>query len=217
MIGFFVPVVGWGEPLNLTSITTSITDPASTSYVVSLPGSTVAGDLLVVAICHRGNSAVSWPAGWTPLDQTSNSTTMSLSIGYRIANGSEGATIIVTGPSSKAAQLCFKARGRSGNPEKGTGATGTSANPDSPSVTPSWGVAQTLFIALWARADQAAIPATALPASYTLADAIGTSAALSCGIGAAYRLLSGSTDDPSAWTVSTSGAWVAQTIAVKPA
>jgi hypothetical protein len=134
---------------------------------------------------------------------TSSATTRSASIAYRIS----GADKTVT-------------------PQIGTTATGTSATPDPPSVTPTGGVSKPyLFIAFFGQAGEEADDdtwANTPPTNYTPSPprqkTCGTAGTNLGGLiaSAERALMTGSAEDPGTFGVDVSAAWRAQTIIVHP-
>jgi hypothetical protein len=70
------------------------------SAVVSLPSGIQVGDLLVAAIGCRDNRSYTWPAGWNEAGDANAGEYGSATVGWRIADGTEGATITVTASAS---------------------------------------------------------------------------------------------------------------------
>jgi hypothetical protein len=104
----------------------------SSPHTVSLPTGTVVGNMLVGFLYARGGTG-NWtaPTGWTL--ELNNS---QLGIIYRVVDGSEGSSVSVTGPSSRADYLVYEVENVDTlNIGVGTTATGTTANADPPSIT----------------------------------------------------------------------------------
>lgn len=114
----------------------------STSHTLSFPGgTTVAGELLI-ALLVSGNNAT--PSGWTLL--VTGPLNVSCVV-YKIASGSEGSTLtFTTGTSRVASGAIYRISGYLGTPEAQTSST-AGANPDPPSLTVSWGIKKTLWLA----------------------------------------------------------------------
>ena len=87
---------------------------------------------------------------------------------------------------------------------------------DSPSLSPSWGSADTVWITLCAR-DGGSSTVTAYPTNYT---GNNSTRAAGGGSGASYGIATRNnataTEDPPSFTVAASGAWCANTIAIRP-
>ena len=191
------------------------TDVASgTSATVQLPASIASGDLLFIFMGSDSNTSTLAAAGWTNLYNAGvNSHGHAL---YKIATGAEGATVAVTWSGNSAAVFySMKVTTWHGTtpPEKGTLATGNSVSPDCPSLTPSWGSANTLWIA-HAGTKGSTQDFTVWPTSYTYTQyEIGSNG----GLAVATRQVAASSQDPSAYTMTPTNNWDAETIAVRPA
>lgn len=211
---------------------TSAVTSAGTSHTVNLPASISAGDLLIV---HFGyvviGQTISWPAGWNavPSAKIEGATLAGLDIGYRLADGSEGATISVgTSASTKSAHTSYRITGAENPstqvPESVTGATAESgANPDPPSISPTGGSKDYLFLASAFHVGESAFNVvTGIPASYSngkTGDTGGTGSATTNGdVASAERQLTASSENPGTFAYgSATSAWVAQTVAIHPA
>lgn len=185
------------------------TASTNTAHVANMPAGIAAGDLLIMVIGSPvAPGTISCP-GWTFFSTESDGANANMAFAYKTATGSEGATQAITTVNSvRLAFITYRISGWSGTPERGTAApgAGTSANP--PSLSPSWGSADTLWIA----ACDATCDITSAPANYTnLLKNITTAY-----VGAAQRQLTASSDDPGTFTL-TYGGSVAQTYAIKPA
>lgn len=199
----------------------------ATSHDVTLPGSIASGDLLIVTVVFDGNPAVTWPAGWTALHAgVSASSLARIEMRYRIATGSESSPInFTTDVTEMFCYTCLRITGWHGTtpPESSAGTTGTSTAPNPDSLTPSWGSVETLWIAgigydqgqRWISADIASY--TAHEKTHSSSTNQRADASAGCGVGIQSRAVSGASEDPGAATLSTSQAWRAFTVAVRPA
>ena len=102
-----------------------------------MPASIAVGDLLLVCLDKGSTSAtVNALTGWTELlDEASAN---GLYIAWRIADGTEGASItLTTSASTRDATIALRISGASTDaPTIGTTATGTDLAPNPPSITP---------------------------------------------------------------------------------
>lgn len=125
----------------------------ATSHTVNLPASVVSGDLLLGIFSVDGNPTVSWPMGWTKLGtDASDGANVTQSLAYRIANGSEGATITVgTSGSEAQSHTVYRIQNYSGTPHVSSSrlANGTSIGTllQLPPCKPAW-VGPSLFFAI---------------------------------------------------------------------
>lgn len=207
----------------------SATPTAATSHTVNLPASIAAGDLLIICL-DKGTPATTSlfnaHADWTEL--LDENVASGLYIAYRWADGAEGATTtLVSASAIRSAEVTYRISGAENPatqaPQIGTTATGTSVNPNPPSISPTGGSKDYLFIAFFGMVGEQADDdtlVTTYPANYTLGQQEKT-----CGvagtnlggmIGAAARQATTATEDPGTFTAIDNAAWRAQTIAVHP-
>jgi len=208
----------------VSATNTSAVSTAGTTHTVNLPTGIASGDLLIVFFSKKSGSSntLTWPSGWTALTDVNNGTNTGQSTAYRIADGTEGTTISVTSSASvKSAHNSYRITSWHGTtpPEGGAGSTGSSANPDPPSVSPSWGSADNLF--LEAASVGSNTSSSAASTNYTnllTINSTGGSGGSNQMQASARHSLTGSTDDPdNAFTISASSIWASQTIAIRPA
>jgi hypothetical protein len=152
-----------------------------------------------------------------------------LHIWYRWAAGGEGNPTLVSAQSIRSAEASFRISGAENPatqaPEIGTTATGTSVNPDPPSLDPAGGSKDFLFISFCGSAGEQADDGTyctAFPTNYTTANLEKTCGTAGTNLGgmiaaAARSLTTAGPEDPGTFTVSENAAWRAQTIAIHPA
>jgi hypothetical protein len=194
----------------------------SLTHAITLPSGIAAGDLILVFFNNDGlqTASVTTPAsGWNgPVGQDVTASNR-LSMFWRWADGTEGATITITVTSTEAAAwTVYRISGADDtcDPEISAGATGTSVTPDPDSLTTSWGSRETLWLAVYGWDGNVAH--SSYPTDYAdnrltnrWADTVGV------GIASATAYGITETDDPSAGALASSEEWVAYTVAVKPA
>ena len=192
------------------------------NHTVNLPANISAGDLLLVIFGTDffPNEDISFPEGWTSLFEVNNDPSapaFRMGAWYRVADGTEGATITVTTVTNQmTAHTSYRITGYSGVPECGTAAVATSGTaPNPPSLTPSWGALDTLWFAIEGNDDVDTV--TAYPTDYTNGRADFANATGGCNVGSAYRELNAVSENPDAFTIAASEQWIANTIAVQPA
>lgn len=84
----------------------------ATSRTINKPTSTASGDLLVLIVSIDATATITMPAGFTALmNQLEPSSTMSLAISWRIADGTEGSTFTVTSTSEIANGVIIRVTG----------------------------------------------------------------------------------------------------------
>jgi len=197
---------------------TSSEDSDLTSHTVNLPANIRMGDLLIVFFSCDGNPTVTWPTadGWASIFHQTNGPANTLDIGYKIADGTEGATITVdTGAAEQSAHISYRITGHDSKqaPQVSTGATGNSASPDPDSLTPTGGAKDYLWIAVEGNDNGDA--ASAYPTNYTNGQTKTAGTSSGANIAVARRELNASSEDPAAFTI-TANKWVACTVAVYP-
>lgn len=197
---------------------TSADSSAGTSHTVNLPSGVVSGNLLVITFAINDNlDVITWPAGYTEIFEGGGNVT--LAVAYRQADGGEGATITVTSDSSSKA-VAFARRitehedPSTQAPEASSGATGSSVNPDSDSITPTGGSKDYLFFTDHGHLQTATNDTT--PTNYSNTIEAETTSGGRIGGAGAERQLTATSEDPGAWTISLSKTWAAITIAIHP-
>lgn len=178
------------------STATSQSNTAATAQSATLPSGIASGDLLVLFIRHAATTTIAAPSGWTNLSNAA-----SFNAFYRVADGSESASVAFTiSVASRHASVAYRISGYTGTPE----ASSQASSYDVPSLAPSWGSADTLWLAtVGVLASDYTI--NAAPTDYTDLLEIGnpsSSATSRMRIGSARRNLASSSDDPGSFTVS---------------
>lgn len=217
-----VAAAGGGFPA-LANITTSDDVQGDDSRVVTLPGSIVSGNLLIAMIACNSATTFTWPAGWTEFKDTGEDP--GFSAAYRFADGSEGASITVTVSNTirDTVHIAFRATGAHAStpPEITSVATSSTATPNPPSITPSWGAADTLFLAIAAVDRSSGVTLSAYPTNYALYNTDKghpTAGSTSGGrLSMGGRELNATSADPGTFTFSASHPASAHTIAIRPA
>jgi hypothetical protein len=180
-----------------------------------------AGDriLLIYAVDGGASNYVSHTAGWDLLANVSNGAVCFL-LAFELksaASSSESITVTLGGArTARAFSYTITGSDTATAVEVAT-ATGISSGPNSPSVTPSWGAADTLWVTAFGQ-DNSTITLSSYPGSYTdnqLNYGAGTTSTPR--VGGASQELNASSEDPGAFTLSASEQWTAITVAVKPA
>ena len=199
-------------------------DASGTTHTVNLPASITSGDLLLAffAFDDAGADVIAgFPVDWTAIPNVSGAVGPSRTAGlegyYRVADGSEGSTISVTTDSTEATRsVTYRITGYSGTPEGAGFSPPTSGNnsPNPPSLAPSWGASDTLWIAVCANDGSPTV--TGIPTNYT--DGLHSQSTNSghCSVGTARREALTGTEDPGTFTISASEQWRAATVAIQP-
>jgi hypothetical protein len=197
------------------------------SHTAPLPASISSGDLLIMVACWDGNPTVTWPAGWTSLAASAAASNAArLEIRYRVADGSEGASITI-GTSANEMFACtgLKITGYQGTPEASSGATGTSTGPGfAEALSPSWGVSDETLWLMCAGYDQGQRYVSAIPGVLIRGGTLGSGGAnpnqradnsAGCGVAVAAIEMSVVTGAFNGVTISASEEWAAFLIAVR--
>jgi hypothetical protein len=193
------------------------------SMAIPLPRQIEAGDLLMMFITNqRGDVedesddiSLTTPSGWTQLYHTTGpGYCRRATCYYKVATGSEGTTQTVSANRSCSwGTVTYAVRGYTGTPEAAT-TTGTSAAPNAPNLTPSWGSDEVLLITvshhIGSDLQEDNQPPIA-PSGYT-DNNLGTQF-----ISATTRVATVSAENPGAWTYVNSDSWVATTVALRTA
>jgi hypothetical protein len=200
---------------------TSFENSAQTTHNISLPAGVSSGDLLIAVLSLDGNNADStWPSGadlWTEqLDLASSGNR--LSIAYRNADGTEGATVDVTTDNSrKSSHMTFRISGHAVQaPDITAGATGSGANPNPDSLTPAGGAADIVWLAICGTDHEWDFTGWPTDYSNNQLEVNSSSGSFGSSAAAATRNLNTTTQDPGTFTHDGSDQWVACTMAVYP-
>lgn len=187
------------------------------SSTVNLPAGIASGQrLLAFAVFDGDPGAITWPAGWVEVYRFGNAAGQAwLALAYRDTDGTEGATISVSWAAARRTgwrTLRITGALASAPPQAALTSGSNSTTADPPSLTPSWGADDTLWIATYAR--DSANTVTAYPASYTGAQYNKTSAPA---MGQATRQLNAATENPGTFATSNDdNDWAASTVAIRP-
>jgi hypothetical protein len=206
------------------SVTRGNNNTNTTNRNVTLPATIDAGDILIVLFVNDGDATVTWDnttAGtWTSLFSTASGTAVRLTAYWKTAAGTEDGAVldIATSAIERSAWQIYRISGAQ-SVEAGTPATGSGATPDPPSFSPSWGSADALWLPVFGSDNQTGDNSGfAYPTNYTTHGIYDEAAnAAGCGVGSSYRDNAASSENPAAYTLGASLAWVANTIAIQPA
>ena len=189
------------------------------SHDVVLPATFYADSLLLLHIAMDGNRTLSgFPTGWVELDWTGYSTVVRGGWYYKIADGTETDFAYTSSGVDRSTNRCFAIQGWHGTtpPEEAHGVHATTTTPDPPSLSPSWGSADTLWFVSFA-ADNGTNAATAYPTNYSdnqFTDNTTSTAGVSMAV--ASREVATATEDPGSFTKTGGQEVVFHTVAVRP-
>lgn len=148
---------------------TSLAD--SGTYTISLPAGIASGNLLIILVSHLGDGRIGTnvPTGFTRLGSIRNQNGSGhgeYGVFRRAATGTEGATATMTNGGSVGGAVALRITGHQGTPEIAQNASGSETF-DPPSLAPSWGSGQTLWLACLSLWYNSAQPTIVFPANYT--------------------------------------------------
>jgi len=207
--------------VNLTATTNGTT--ATTTPVVNVP-TAGATDLLLVGIRVSGVGTIGWPGDWTEITENSADASDDVTAwGYRYGT-SAVSTITLSSGNFKFSAVAYSITNAVDPavqvPQISTIATGTSTAPDPPTLTPTGGAKDYLWVAFMGCEGEQTSPVT-YPASYTngITANSGTAGVVATNNRTAFaaRQLNAANTDPAAFAISASDDWTAVTIAIHPA
>lgn len=192
----------------------------ATSHTINLPSGIVVGELLVVVI-GKGtatNANITIPSGWTSV--INESQTAALHIIKRVADGSEGSTLNITcAQSCGMASIVYRMSGYNTgtNTAIGTAVSASTTTPNPPSLTPSWGAARNMWLAIAVRRSTGNL--TAYPTNYTENQnaLVGSAGGSTIRLWVAGRFNNVATEDPGTFTIDSAQTTRSNTFAVRPA
>lgn len=191
----------------------------ATSHTISL-GSYVPGDhiLLVFGINGSGGT-ISDPGGWTGVHAADLNSNQKWRVWIKAMDGTEGSSVtITTGAGNKSAAQAILFRGaRAGQVfetawDIAVATKGYGSSVDPPSVTPAWGSGDNTYVALGFAAGSGHSVSSYMT-NYTL----GTDTTSAATVMSASRKLTGSAEDPGAFTLSGSDNFQAITVVLREA
>lgn len=201
-----------------TAVTNGTTASATPSIL--LPATVNVGDILIAMIRADNEEAYTWPAGWNALvSDVSDAADDQTGCRWKLADGTEDGTSISLSrtQSNKFAALSY-AIGGADHIEVSSLAIGSSTAPNPPSFSPSGGLQDYLFLWMGGWQGEQTSPPTGNPTNYTnpIGANSGTAGATSTNarVASARRAVTGTTEDPPAWTISVTDAWTAFAIAL---
>ena len=186
-----------------------------TSHAVAYPASIAAGDLLLLICGVDGITGAVTAPGFTTLTQQVGGSER-IGILYKWASGSESGTVTVTTATEQMTARMWRITGahNSTPPEVATFVGASSANYDPPSLTASWGVEDTMWVAVASvNGGPGTVTAYPLPDNQENSSSGGSGAA---GYAACSDELAQATLNPGTFT-GTAQTYVAATIAIRPA
>lgn len=200
-------------------------DTSVTSMPVTLPATINSGDLLIALVEVRNSGTWTKPTGWSDistLSQLGGGSVGRLNGFYKISDGTEAGTTPTWTASTGTTAVWQSIRVTSWHgttPPEAATASGDATNANPPSLTPSWGADDDLWIAVAGNAATGDTTGfTAAPTNYGSLQSNGASSGGStANIATGTRQLNATSEDPGTFTPSSNRFWTAATIAVRPA
>jgi hypothetical protein len=208
-------------PVVESSNTSAGTTSASPGASINMPSGIVAGNLLI-AFC-AGDTAVSYTAsGWDEITGQANGTASQLTIFAKIAAGGDSMTLV--GEANDYAVVVVRISGHgvsnvTTDIYKGTAATGSSSTPDPPTLSPSPGALDYLWLECFGTDDDddtATYWSTTTNTFTGIAQHKSATGTSSCMVAVAELDLNASTLNPTTMAMAATEEWIAQTLAIPP-
>lgn len=195
----------------VSSSTYNSAGTALNTHSVPMPSSLAAGNLLLLFYTQHGTDGTTLPSGWTTLfSNTTSSPSDPHYILAKISGGTEGNQnfIIGGGKAQRATAVVYNISGnRNGVTSSEIAVSSEVAEtsiltPNPPSLTPSWGSAENLWIAV-SFVNDGSFTFVSYPTNYTLGqNAQQNGSGTGNAILIAARLLTASSEDPGVFTIS---------------
>lgn len=130
---------------------TTSTDDSTTNHTVSLPANISSGDLLIIFFGTNLATTTTFPEGWTEFFDDASQTTVSLAIGWRKADGEEGASVeLTTNVTTYSAHYTVRITGaedpETQPPEVSAASTGYSDETECNALSPTGGAKDYLWL-----------------------------------------------------------------------
>ena len=134
----------------VASTATSAENTNTSVHTISLPSGIASGDLLITIMTSDTDDAHTWPSDWTELYDSVRETAVRSQARYREADGTEGSNITVATPTTeKSGSISYRITGHNSTAPEISAVSGDDTNPDPPNLAPSWGAADTLWLAFY--------------------------------------------------------------------
>jgi hypothetical protein len=190
----------------------------STSPAINLPSGIAANDLLIILFRTASGAGATPPSGWTELAESLDSGD-GTTVNYRYADGTEGSTVNFSTANARFTAVAYRISGAEDPgtqaPEINTIVTGSDTAPNSGNLTPTGGAKDYLWLTLIGYASGPPPSDSTEPSNYINALKAGDSNFV-VRVLAATRALNAASENPGAWTITSSAAWLAWTLAIHP-
>lgn len=205
-----------GFPVVVGTATSAKTSQSGTTHTIALPAGIQNGDLLLIFWTDedQNNTAPSTPSGFTQLYTSTNGDRIRRAW-YKVADGTEGTSINVTGFEERSAHTSYRiaAGTYTGTPYSNV-EIGTNSNPNPPNLSPGIGAQNFLWIA--ASHSEGNATGTA-PANYEdlIFGYTGNTGSNHARMMTATRKLNAASEDPGNFALGTNRIWAAATVAIQ--
>lgn len=210
------------------SVTAATSAGFDLTPTITYPATVTPGDLLLLLfISELDGTITTAPSGWNTalLNYTLPAGNVNFGVFFKTAVGTEDG-LTFAGPTIASARRSAwqivrdtSFNGKSVDVEiTPTPSTATSSAPDTPSITPSWGALKSMFLSvLVSTTDSTLWNTTTPPSGYTFG--LKTISPNGYGLNFSYRAESSgvTSENPGAWTMSSSKLWAGFTIAIRGA
>lgn len=218
----FQIAVAASQQVTVASMTESFSATDVTAFNILLPATLNVGDVVDIIVGLDANATLTWDnttAGTWTANFNDAQTANRLVIYSKVCDGTEGGkTLAIT--ISAAQQIVahvYRLTGAQGT--QSFSATGnrntTGTAPEPGAVTASWGSLNNLFLVAGCFDNVTSV--SAIPTGYGNSTTRITSASGQVGLTTAYKSAVSASDDPAAFTVAPSLAWICATAVVRPA
>lgn len=194
--------------------------PSSSITTVTLPSSIAANDLILIFVTNSGGQSVeNAPSGYTLIDVHQSGDQTCIAAYYKIAAGGETSTTIDWfGTPDGDAYICYRITGYNSTTPVAFISTqesnGAQTTPDPASLSPSWGSADNLWLALINCGADGGTPTA--PSGYSnLLFQTGTGTP-DCFIASSQKTATASSENPGAYSANSS-VYQEMTVAIQPA
>lgn len=194
----------------------------SNSWTLSYGTGASSGDVFIGLMGTDGDVGASppfsvWPSGWVIIEERGANNNKTISA-YKVSDGTETGDFSVSLDSTEQGgwRVLRLTGAHNSTPPEVNGSAGNNQNPDPPSLTPSWGAEDTLWIAM-VSADHGDTTVDAFPTNYGNGTSQNSGGANGAALGVARRELNATSDNPGTFTLSVSEQWTTQILAIRPA
>ncbi len=200
----------------IETTSTSFEIASATTHNITLPSGLADGDLAIAFLALDGTNAdTTWPSGWTEIKDLASGGNR-VSVAYRFADGTEGATVDpTTSASRKSAHTAYRISGHdSANPpEISTGVTGGGTTIDPDSLSPTGGSDDYVWLAIGCTDGERDF--TVFPSGYgNILEVTSGSGSFGTAISTCDQNITAASEDPGTFTYDVSDQNIGLTLAI---